>query len=39
MQGQGSDDSIAEGDTRSLGIRDEEIVKLLDQSGRELLAS
>jgi AcrR family transcriptional regulator len=28
-------DSIAEGDTRSLGIREEEIVKLLDQSARD----
>lgn len=31
-------DAIAEGDARSLGIGEEEIVRLVDQSGRELLA-
>ena len=31
-------DAVAEGDAKSLGIREEEIVRLLDESSRDLLA-
>ena len=38
LYAEGLCDAVAEGDAKSLGVRDEEIVRLLDESSREFLA-